>query len=370
MKYLTKYLSLALIVILSSCGSVSDSSSDSRAKDGNTNSGWLIPSGEVVDGGPGKDGIPSIDNPRFSDAQNTGYVADSRLVTGIRIGDTIKAYPHQVMDHHEIVNDQAGSTAYCLTLCPLTGTAIAWDRMIDGEIAEYGVSGRLFRNNLIPYDRKTDSRYSQMQVRGVNGSRAGSELNTLQVVQTTWATWKAMYPESEVLTTNTGFSRNYSGFLYGRGYYSGNSGTLFPVQHSDNRLPTKERLHGVIAERPADEDARVKVYEIDEFGEGVSIIEDQFNGEDIIIVGSSDKNFAASFKPLMADGTPRILEAVQDALPVVMEDQDGNRYDIFGYAVQGPRAGERLQRTFSYTGFWFAWIDFFPGLELYQTQNS
>ncbi|MDX1617745.1 MAG: DUF3179 domain-containing (seleno)protein, partial [Balneolaceae bacterium] len=63
------------------------------------------------------------------------------------------------------------------------------------------------------------------------------------------------------------------------------------------------------------------------------------------------------------------LQAVQGQLPVVMTDQEGNRWDLFGYAVDGPRAGERLTPTLSYSGYWFAWADFFPGIEIYQPQN-
>ncbi|MDZ7691926.1 MAG: DUF3179 domain-containing (seleno)protein [Balneolaceae bacterium] len=162
----------------------------------------------------------------------------------------------------------------------------------------------LFRNNLIPYDRKTGSRYSQMQIRGVNGTESGNELKTLQVIQTTWSTWKEIYPDSQVLTTNTGFSRNYSGFAYGQDYYQNeNSGTLFPVQHSDNRLPNKARVHGIIAERPADQNAQVKVYQIELFGDGVHLINDQIGDHKVIVAGSSNLNFAVSFQALPEDGT-------------------------------------------------------------------
>jgi hypothetical protein len=69
----------------------------------------------------------------------------------------------------------------------------------------------------------------------------------------------------------------------------------------------------------------------------------------------------------LTDGTELNLEPVQDSLPIVMEDQQGNRWDIFGYAVEGPRQGERLVPTLSYTGYWFGWADFFPDIEIYQS---
>lgn len=368
-------LLLSLLLLATGC----DVNLDSESA-GDTTGSWLIPQEEVISGGPPKDGIPSIDDPQFEQAERTGYVGENRLITSIRIGGEIRAFPHQVMDHHEIANDAIGQTAYCMTYCPLTGTAVAWDRTIsfdntvdgdrnEGEIAEYGVSGLLFRNNLIPYDRITDTHYSQMQMRGVNGVREGTALNTYPLVQTTWSTWKEMYPESQVLTTDTGFERNYQGFLYGSRYSEEHTSPLFPVKHSDDRLPPKKRVHGILADRPADSDTDVTVYVIDRFAEGIELIRDRVGGEDVVIVGSSGKNLAVSFHPRLEDGTALQLEPVQDALPVVMEDQEGNRWDAFGYAVEGPRQGSRLTPTDSYNGYWFAWADFFPEPDIYSAEK-
>ena len=333
-----------------------------------SNGDWLIPKEEVVDGGPPPDGIPSIDNPKFKPAHEITYVDSSRLVTAVRIGNKIKVYPHQVMDHHEIVNDNIGQIPYCLTYCPLTGTGIAWERTINGETVEYGVSGKLFRNNLIPYDRKTNSRYSQMQMRAVNGSRIGTNVEPIcPVVETTWATWKKLYPNSQVLTTQTGYSRDYGGYTYGKGYLHGDSGTLFPVKYPDHRLPNKERVLGIIAGDTANEDASAKAYVIGDFKNGIELKNDEFDGEKIMVVASADLNLAVSFKrELKDDGTLLHFEAVQDSLPVILRDQEGNRWDIFGYAVEGPRQGKRLTPTKSYIGYWFAWHDFFPNIKIYQ----
>jgi hypothetical protein len=356
--WFTNILIIPLLII-----SCSDNTTSSNSEI--INSDWIIPQNEVVDGGPGKDGIPSIDDPQFSIASDITYVDENRLVTGIKVGDTIKAYPHQVMDHHEIVNDGIGDIPYCMSYCPLTGTAIAWERTIDGETVEYGVSGMLFRNNLIPYDRKTESRYSQMQMRGVNGEESGNNLELLQIVQTIWSTWKNMYPNSQVLTTDTGFNRNYSGFAYGSGYLEEDSGPLFPRKFQDDRLPAKKRVHGVIEEGNANQNTQVKVYVIDEFGSGINLQIDQFVSNEIIVAGSTDLQFAVSFRTVIDENTVLSFEPVQNDLPVIMKDQEGNRWDLFGYAVEGPRQGERLTATLSYTGYWFAWADFFPGLKIY-----
>lgn len=329
---------------------------------------WLIPGSEVTDGGPGKDGIPSIDNPNFAPVDEIDFIVNDRLVIGVKSGDEVKAYPHQVLDWHEIVNDEIGDTPLALTYCPLTGTGIGWHRQVNGTVTEFGVSGLLFRNNLVPYDRNTDSEWSQMQMRGVRGELSAQTIETIDVIETNWSTWKEMYPDSKVLTTETGFSRNYQGFAYGSTYLNNNN-TLFPVKNNDNRLHRKERVHGIIADTPADEDATVKTYIISEMGEGINIIEDTFQGIDHVVVGSSELNIAASFERTH-EGTILEFQPVQNALPVVMEDQEGNRWDIFGKAVSGPRQGQQLTPTNSYTGYWFAWADFFPSVEIYESGNE
>jgi hypothetical protein len=305
-----------------------------------------------------KDGIPSVDRPQFDPVSATSYVVDDRRVVGIKIGNQVRAYPHQILDWHEIVNDEIDGIPFALTYCPLTGTASAWNRTMNGSVTEFGVSGLLFRNNLLPYDRITNSNWSQMQLRSVNGSKSGESIETYQVVETTWATWRAMYPDSEVLTRNTGFSRAYQSFTYGSTYSTDPSQILFPISNNDGRLGRKERVHGVV---PTGADP--KVYPIKIFTGGVRLITDRIAGTDYIIVGSAEADLAVSFE--IEPGSSLTFSAVLNALPVVMKDSEGTRWDIFGTAVSGPRIGERLKSATSYTGYWFGWADFYPSLQIY-----
>ncbi len=176
---------------------------------------WLVPSSEVLSGGPGKDGIPSIDNPAFSSTEEVTFLQDNDLVTGIQIGNVIKAYPHIILDWHEIVNDQIDQTEVAVTYCSLTGTGICWSRLVNGTPATFGVYGLLYNTNLMPYDRATGSTWSQQRLECVNGVNIGTDATTYSLVETTWATWKAAFPGSEVLNLSTGFSRQYGSYPYG-----------------------------------------------------------------------------------------------------------------------------------------------------------
>lgn len=359
-----KLWSVLLFVLASvGCSSVTSNTDSSSSDNSADDSEWLIPEDDVINGGVSKDGIPSVDDPKFKPTSEIDYVQDERLIVGIRIGDTIKGYPHQVLDFHEIINDQIGDQPVCITYCPLTGSGIAWDRTIDGEAVEFGVSGLLFRNNLIPYDRKTDSNYSQMLMQGVKGEKSGKKLETFQVIETTWSTWKQMFPNAQVLSTNTGFGNlGYQGYLYGEDYLDEDSPPLFPISVDEKALGGrgyKERVFGIIDSNGDNGILDTQNFVIDNFGSGVNVKQTSTRNNDYIVVGSTSLNFAVAFERQLIDGTELNFQPVQDALPVILTDDEGNQWDIFGYAVDGPREGERLTPATAYTSYWFAWGEFF-----------
>jgi len=210
---------------------------------------WLIPHNEVRSGGVGRDGIPALSTPQFENASTVKFLNNSDLVVGIRQSDKMKAYPHNVLDWHEIVNDQLDNHYYSIIYCPLTGTATAWNRSINGNITSFGVSGLLFNSNIIPYDRLTQSNWSQLFYQAVSGSLKGTNPETYMTLETKWSTWKKLYPESTVMNLETGFSRDYQRYPYGN--YKTESSLIFPVKFHDSRLHEKERVHAIIVNEKA-----------------------------------------------------------------------------------------------------------------------
>jgi hypothetical protein len=110
---------------------------------------------QLLNGGPSKDGIPSIDNPRFDTAETTPFSSDE-LVIGVVVNGEAKAYPLGIMNWHEIVNDTVGGTNLTVSYCPLCDTIVVFDR---GNTT-YGVSGKLYQSCLVMYDRADDTLYS------------------------------------------------------------------------------------------------------------------------------------------------------------------------------------------------------------------
>ncbi len=252
------YFSILLVFLwtIMACESEPDTRPSLGGGSNLTNDGtWSIPIDEVHDGGPGKDGIPALEFPIMIQAPNASYLADFDLIVGYKSNDEIRAYPHQILDWHEIINDGTKNENFAITYCPLTGTAIGWNRDIGNTTTTFGVSGLLYNTNLIPYDRFSGSNWSQIGLECVNGGLKGEKADVIQVIETTWGNWRNMYPETKVTSINTGHSRSYGTYPYGD-YKTNHSFFIFPVSPKDDRLSSKQRVLGVI------DNNSVKVYNL------------------------------------------------------------------------------------------------------------
>ena len=318
---------------------------------------WLVPQSDVVDGGPGVEGIPAVDTPVFEPVSNNQWLEPDDLVVGIRIGNELRAYPHIILDWHEVVNDSAGTSDFTLSYCPLTGSAVAWDTSSSAADPTFGVSGLLYNSNLIMIDRQTGSLWSQMLEQSIHGPRIRELPERIQVIETSWGTWRQMFPGSVVLTLDTGHSRSYGVYPYGN--YRTNRGLLFPVTHEDERLHRKTRVVGM---RDGDQ---TKVFQIDSFGDTMNVLNEQVGSQSIVVIGNSLQNIGAIYNRQLSDGTILNFTAIDGSLPNVMQDDEGNVWDIFGAAVSGPRVGAQLDMTSSYIAMWFAWVAFFPDAEIH-----
>lgn len=302
--------------------------------------GWTIPVNQIADGGVGKDGIPSIDNPQFITAESVDFMNEHELVSAVKVNGEIKAYPHRILDLHEVVNDRIGGIAIALTFCPLTGTAIAFDRNIKGVETTFGVSGLLYNANLILYDRASDTRWSQMTFEGLNGIFSCDSLSTYPVVELSWEAFKNLYPQALVLSKETGFDRNYDDApLTSR--INLNNIPFFPYGPKDDRLANYERVHSIFDPRGS------TIYTLNSFSDGDEIIIDG----SYMILGNADSNLIVSFQlPIGRNG----IKPVPNGDGIIMEDEDGNQYDLFGEIINGPDMGFSLELTSSYSGYWFA----------------
>lgn len=278
-----------------------------------------VPLNEIIGGGPAKDGIPSIDSPKFVSVSEAGaFLKDEEPGIGLAIDGVKRFYPFQILVWHEIVNDTINGRRVLVTYCPLCLSGIVFDPLVKGERVEFGTSGKLWNSNLVMYDRKTDSLWSQILGEAIVGEMTGTRLNVLPSDMMRFGDFGRLYPDGQVLSRDTGAVRFYGRDPYGD-YYT-TPGTYFPVNKRDDRLNEKDLILGIVV------NGKAKAYwpeAVKRAGE----IEDQFEGKKIIAR----------------------YEATIDAVRLFERKPDGSQ-----------------ERINPFPNFWFSWVAAHPDTELYK----
>ena len=335
-----------------------------------------IPQTEIFNGGPGRDGIPALTNPDFVPvgSSRAAYLDDFDRVIGLVIQDLVPApsagetlaraqprilaIPLNILWWHEIVNLQVGLTSLAVTHCPLTGSSLAFDRSSVGG-AEFGVSGLLFKNNLMMFDRQAgESLWPQMARAARCGVKDGQTLEMYPIIEMRWGDWRRLYPFTEVISDATGFDRNYQLYPYGDYDRLSNEQLLFPQGPLDERREPKERVLGI----PDGEGGISFPFgELDELGEAAVVPIEQAGREMVVFFDRSAQG-AMVYQPVL-DGDVLTFRAEGDR---ILDEQTNSVWTVDGLAVEGPLARRRLTAIpEAYVAYWFAWAAFHPDTELW-----
>src|SRR5919106_5445469 len=205
----------------------------------------LVPLDEIMSGGPPPDGIPAIDRPTFvGPATAAAWIVSKEPVLALEINGVARAYPLQILMWHEIVNDVVGGVPVTVTYCPLCNAGIVFERIVDDAVLDFGTSGKLYRSDLVMYDRQSHSLWAQMEGRAIVGARAGTRLTMLPSNTISFEAWRAAHPNGKVLSRETGPRRNYGANPYESYDDPGLRPFLFSGRPDPRRLP-KERVVGV-----------------------------------------------------------------------------------------------------------------------------
>ena len=294
---------------------------------------------EALSGGPSKDGIPSVDDPVFEDAGDTSLLDPGDPVFGLERNGVAKAYPQKVLVRHEICNDTIGGDPVAVTYCPLTGTAMGFER---GETT-FGVSGRLLNNNLIMYDRGTEFWWPQVLASSIpspwNDVTEPASLREFRVVWTSWEQWRTQHPDTRVLTEDEDVVADYGSDPYGSynprgGYYAGGS-TNFPRLNPDDRFGQKRVFVGTRTEDGAA--AFLKDALRDQ-----GTMSGELGGDSIVAVYDRGLDTAYVYRN-------------PDEATVTLE----NGRAILGESAHDPDALP-LERVYAFDAMWFAWSGFYP----------
>ncbi|NKB81753.1 MAG: DUF3179 domain-containing protein [Nitrospirales bacterium] len=273
-----------------------------------------VPLEHILSGGPSKDGIPAILNPAFVSASDAGFLDVQDRVLGVVEGDEAKAYPIKILNWHEIVNDRLGGKPVLVTYCPLCGSGIGFDPVVNGRLLTFGVSGLLYQSDMVMYDHQTESLWSQISMEAIAGSMTGTKLHHLFLEHTTWSEWQQRYPGTLVLSTKTGHHRDYDRDPYLG--YAQRADLMVPLKQPDSRFHSKEWVLGLEVE------GSFKAYPFSELEKVDSPLLDHIHGQPVRIHYQAR---AHSVSVTDQEGTP---------LPSVM-------------------------------AFWFAWSIFHPEMDVF-----
>lgn len=319
---------------------------------------------EIDWGGVPINGIPPLDHPKHIPASQADYLDGKHVVFGLEVGGQARAYPKRILAWHELARDQLGGTELTIVYCTLCGTVIPYGSEAGGTHHTLGTSGLLYRSNKLMFDRETMSLWSTIEGRPVVGSLAARydevELPAYPVVTTTWREWKALHPDTTVLSLDTGYDRDYSEGAAYRSYFRTDD-LMFDVPKLDKRLKNKEpvlalRLRPAGSEDVGDLQALAFSAKFLKKKEN-RVFPKNFAGHDLVVVTSPD-------------GANRVYDTGDTRF--VKQDEEGRLHDASGGAwrltetalVPEATGASPRPRVPARRVFWFAWQAVFPDTEL------
>lgn len=332
-----------------------------------------VPAGDIVSGGPPKDGIPAVDDPKFESVESAdSWLGDRDPVLVIVRDGVVKAYPLGILIWHEIVNDEISGLPITATFCPLCNTALVFVAEVNGTALDFGTTGRLRHSDLIMYDRQTESWWQQAVGEAIVGEHLGAVLKLHPANQFGWGMVRDRYPNALVLSRDTG----HPGYMnrYGRNPYAGydRSGNepmrSFIRDRTDPRLPAMERVVAV------------------ELGDGWAAPFGLLSEVRVVNARLDETPFVVFWAPGNASaldsgdisegrdvGQTSVFDRRLDGKLLEFEFRDGryrdvetgSEWDLTGRAVEGTLKGRSLTPVGHGNHFWFAWIVFRPDSELW-----
>jgi hypothetical protein len=341
-KYIFVFLATLLLV---SCSK--ENPPDTPPGSGVETGEWLVPFEDILYFGDPPDEIVSIDDPTFIRVSESDWQPEERVYV-VQHNDVVRAYPVTIMGAHEIVNDRIGDFFFTVNYCPITGSGMAWNRNVGGEVTEFGVSGMLFRENLVPYDRNTGSYWSQMRMVSIHGTRIETRAEPVPFFETDFSLIRTHYPEAEILSDSC------SGLIGCR--HKDATDEVAPGNSSAGLLEPGKEYFGVVREE------RAVVFSLDSFEAQTRIYDVSLPGKKVLVVGNQGLNFIAAFE---TSGLGQITFNAKDPFPIAFGDDKGNVYNIFGVVTAGPQKGEQLPPASAYRAKGFAWESIFTTVELF-----
>lgn len=318
------FLSLSLFLGTEACESPGENDSAIARRDPIS---VLIDEGEVT-GNLNPFGL--VEQPTYTPVHEVDFLQDDELVFVSKACGYILVYPHRSM-YVEVVNEAANGVFMAVSYCPITRSGIGINRIQGADTLLLTASGYLYRENMVPLDLHSGSLWSQMQLKGMSGPLQEEALQIIPLIETTWKTVRNYFPSAGVYIAG---SIHKAGFQY-------------------------EQEFGILGRK------EVELFTQDMFKDELSLISTTVRpGGRVIVAGSSVHGFVVAYQ------TSYLMEAVEGQFPIIMKDEEGTLWNVFGEAVSGSRGGEKLKAPVAYTAADWAWKAHFENVSYYPGSTS
>ncbi len=309
-------------------------------KQGIHDSDWVL-SDQYISGGLNPFFL--YDDPDYISVNEASHLDSNQLVLVYKSQDDIYVYPYHSMQV-EVVNDIIDNKHLAITFCPQTRSGIAWNRLIQDDTLLLTASGYLYKDNLMPYDIKSGSIWSQMLLLGAKGKYKRNRPHTYPLMETQWQNILNFFPEAKV-------------FYMDHWNKSSSMNELDPdsTTYFSGGFPEHERILGIVGQWG------VELFQFNLFNDSIKMYKETFDKKQIIVIGNTELNFMVAFI-YQSEMIP-----VQNEFPIIMMDYAGTKWNVFGEAVSGPGIGQQLSSPDAYMALGWAWKDLFEQIEVFSS---
>ncbi|MCK5781913.1 MAG: DUF3179 domain-containing protein [Flavobacteriales bacterium] len=304
--------------------SISSCTKEANTNVSTNNNDWLIPYANISNTPANFLSFKSIDSPKFELASKLNHISDFETVVSLKENNVIRVYLLKDLQGVEIVNDRIDDLYFTISYCPLTCSCIAFNRKINGKINSFGVSGMLYNDNLMPFDRDTESIWSQMLGESVNGKLISTKIKRIMLVQSSWKYIKDYYPNAQVLVNKN---------------------------NTSSRAIQKTR--------------NINLGVLDKFGIKVFTMDDKIKTSFISSLNTFSVLYLKEYQMMTAfESINSSFSLLSNSVfPNVLIDQTGNYIDIYGYVTKGPKRGQRVLWAPGYIAETWAFNNFYDTVE-------
>jgi hypothetical protein len=314
---------------------------------------YLVPPDEVYESGMGQDGHPRLLDPKMVDITTADEkIADDLRGIAVSVNGDHRFYPYQIMNWHEVVHDTVGGKPLLITYSSLTGSAVVYEPEMKGQDRQFGDAGKVYNNATLLYDESSNTLWNQATGQAIVGDDVGQQLSVYPSAVMRWDEWKAEHPSGLCLSTDTGFARDYSRHPYAS--YDRSPGIFFPLNHTSDKLPIKERVYRV------EMGSKDFIFSTNILGAQTEPNETLGEGETAVHVAAfmDYDTFTTRIFNRVVNG--QVLTFVRSGKTQITDKETGTTWGLDGRALRGELSGTQLELVPSSLHFAFAQLAMFP----------